>query len=331
MAGAGEGRRLEEEQGRLLAARAAQAELDRLQRLGLVPLGVFQRMRAAYQGVIARSERQLQDLLVAHSIEEQRQTRAVRRRLLAVEKSAIQDAIGSGILSDEGGAALTTPHRRVPGRAVRERGEGGLRRMYVLVAGGGHMGTHLVGRLVEHGHETAVIDATREVTERIFNEQGVVVFTGSATDMDVLERAGIKRADVAVAMTGRDADNLAFCLLSRYYGVPRVLARMLNPQYEVPYRLVGATKVHSEADIIVSSFLTSIEYPEVGALMPLARGELVIAELRIPEGSRVAGQEHRDHRPHARTSRATASSSGSRRRPTCRWRTADDRAGPGTA
>jgi CPA1 family monovalent cation:H+ antiporter len=106
VAGSPEARRLEQEQGRLLAARAAQAELDRLQRLGLVPLGLFQRLRAAYQGVIARSERHLQDLLVAHSGEEQRQTRAVRRRLLAVEKSAIQDAVGSGILSDEGGAAL---------------------------------------------------------------------------------------------------------------------------------------------------------------------------------------------------------------------------------
>jgi CPA1 family monovalent cation:H+ antiporter len=104
---AGDTPRLEEQQGRLLAARAAQSELDRLQRLGLVPLGVFQRMRAGYQGVIARSERQIQDLLIAHSGEEQRQTRAVRRRLLAVEKSAIQDAVGSGILSDEGGASLT--------------------------------------------------------------------------------------------------------------------------------------------------------------------------------------------------------------------------------
>jgi CPA1 family monovalent cation:H+ antiporter len=108
VAGSGEARRLEEEQGRLLGARAAQAELDRLQRLGLVPLGVFQRMRAGYQGVIARSERQLQDLLIAHSGEEQRQTRAVRRRLLVVEKSAVQDAVGSGILSDEGGAQLTS-------------------------------------------------------------------------------------------------------------------------------------------------------------------------------------------------------------------------------
>lgn len=163
--------------------------------------------------------------------------------------------------------------------------------MYVLVAGGGHMGTHLVARLVEQGHDVAVIDSDREVTQRIFAEQGVVVFTGNATDLDILEEAGLKRADVAVAMTGRDSDNLSFCLLARYFGVPRVLARMLNPQYEVPYRLVGATKVHSEADILVGSFLTSIQYPEVGALMPLGKGELVILELRIPEGSRVSGQE----------------------------------------
>lgn len=161
--------------------------------------------------------------------------------------------------------------------------------MYVVVAGGGHMGTHLVARLVAQGHETVLIDASSEVTERIFNEQGVVVFTGSATDMDVLERSGIKRADVAVAMMGRDADNLAFCLLSRYYGVPRVLARMLNPQYEVPYRLVGATKIHSEADIIVNSFLTSIEFPAIGSLMPVGRRDIVAFDVRIPPGSPVAG------------------------------------------
>jgi hypothetical protein len=98
---------MEQEQGRLLAARAGQAEVDRLQRLGLLHFGLFQRLRAAYQGVIARSERTLRDLLVAHSPEEQRQARNVRRRLLAVEKSAIQDAVASGIMSDEAAAELT--------------------------------------------------------------------------------------------------------------------------------------------------------------------------------------------------------------------------------
>ena len=152
------------------------------------------------------------------------------------------------------------------------------------------MGTHLVTRLVAEGHDTAVIDMDREVTERIFAEHGVVVFTGSATDLTVLEQAGLKRADVAVAMTGRDEANLAFCLLARYFGVPRVLARMLNPQYEVPYRLVGATKIHSEADILVGSFLTSIEYPQIGALMPVGKAELVVFELKLPATAPVAGK-----------------------------------------
>jgi trk system potassium uptake protein TrkA len=162
--------------------------------------------------------------------------------------------------------------------------------MYVVVAGGGHMGTHLVQRLAAEGHEVVVIDVDRAVTERIFAELGVVVFNGSATDVNVLEEAGIKRADAAVAMTGRDSDNLSFCLLARYYGVPRILARMLYPQYEIPYRLVGATKIHSEADILVNSFLTSLEYPEIGALMQVGRGDVVAFEVRIPVGSPVAGQ-----------------------------------------
>jgi len=162
--------------------------------------------------------------------------------------------------------------------------------MYIVVAGAGHMGTHLVSRLVAAGHETVVIDVDRTVTERLYADQGVVVFTGSATDVTVLDQAAIKRADVAVAMTGRDADNLAFCLLARYYGVPRVLARMLNPQYQVPYQLVGATKIHSEADILVESFLTSIEYPEIGALMPVGKGDIVVFDVSVAPGSPIAGR-----------------------------------------
>jgi trk system potassium uptake protein TrkA len=161
--------------------------------------------------------------------------------------------------------------------------------MYVVVAGGGHMGTHLVERLVEEGHEAVVIDTDPRVTERLFAERGVVVFTGSATDISVLDQSGIRRADVAVAMTGRDSDNLSFCLLARYYGVPRVMARMLDPKYEVPYRLVGASSVHNESEILVRSFLNAIDFPEVASLMPIGRGDLVAIEVSVPPGAQVAG------------------------------------------
>ena len=100
-------RRLQHEQGRLLSARAGQAEVDRLQRLGLLPSGVFQRMRASYQGSIARSEKELRDLLFLHSEEEARHIEAVQRRLMVVEKSALKDAGNAGILSEEVVAELS--------------------------------------------------------------------------------------------------------------------------------------------------------------------------------------------------------------------------------
>ena len=94
-------RLIDQNQGRLLAARAAQRELDRLQQLGVVPLGTFQRMRAAYQGVIARSERQLRDLVARTPEGDSEHLGAVRRRLLEVEKAALQDAAGSGMIAED--------------------------------------------------------------------------------------------------------------------------------------------------------------------------------------------------------------------------------------
>jgi monovalent cation:H+ antiporter, CPA1 family len=101
-------RQMQEHQGRLLAARAAQAEVDRLQQMGILPIGVFQRLRASYQGAVARSERQLRDLMALHPAEERAQLDWVRRHLLVVEKGAIQGAATSGILSDEVALDLST-------------------------------------------------------------------------------------------------------------------------------------------------------------------------------------------------------------------------------
>jgi CPA1 family monovalent cation:H+ antiporter len=94
-------RLIDQNQGRLLAARAAQGELDRLQHLGVVPLGTFQRMRASYQGVIARSERQLRELVARTRGEDSEHLVAVRTRLLEIEKTALQDAAGSGMIAED--------------------------------------------------------------------------------------------------------------------------------------------------------------------------------------------------------------------------------------
>jgi CPA1 family monovalent cation:H+ antiporter len=104
--GAGQAEReIQVRQGELLAARAGQAELERMQKLGLLPLGVF-RLRASYQGVVARSERAIRELLILNSGEEARHDRTVRRRLLVVEKAALREAVDSGLLGADVGEEL---------------------------------------------------------------------------------------------------------------------------------------------------------------------------------------------------------------------------------
>jgi CPA1 family monovalent cation:H+ antiporter len=116
------GRQIDENQGRLLAARAAQRELDRLQQLGVVPLGTFQRMRAAYQGAIARSERQLRDLVPRAHTEDSEHLMAVRLRLMEIEKAALQDAAGSGMIAEDVAEGLVEELDRELATRIDERG-----------------------------------------------------------------------------------------------------------------------------------------------------------------------------------------------------------------
>ena len=119
--GTGSERLIDQNQGRLLAARAAQRELDRLQQLGVVPLGTFQRMRASYQGAIARSERQLRDLVARTPAEDSEHLGAVRRRLLEIEKAALQDAAGSGMIAEDVAHELVEELDRALADRIEER------------------------------------------------------------------------------------------------------------------------------------------------------------------------------------------------------------------
>jgi CPA1 family monovalent cation:H+ antiporter len=114
-------RLIDQGQGRLLAARAAQRELDRMQQLGVVPLGAFQRMRAAYQGTIARSERQLRDLIPITVAEDSEHLMAVRTRLMEIEKAALQDAAGSGMIAEDVAHELVEELDRALADRIEER------------------------------------------------------------------------------------------------------------------------------------------------------------------------------------------------------------------
>ena len=102
--------------------------------------------------------------------------------------------------------------------------------MYVIVAGGGKVGANVARSLLRLGHEVTLVEQRRDQFERLEDEFEHQVQRGDATELWVLERAGIARPpDIVLAITGDDEDNMVICQIAREkYGVPKTIARFEN-------------------------------------------------------------------------------------------------------
>jgi trk system potassium uptake protein len=164
--------------------------------------------------------------------------------------------------------------------------------MYVLIAGGGKVGSNLARIMIRGGHEVTVIEqrATRfDNLEAEFEHQ---VLKGDATEMYVLERAGIKRPpDIVVAVTGDDEDNLVICQMARErYGVQKVIARVNDPRNQPYFDLLGISPTVSATGAIMA--LIEHEVPEHGLihLLELRKENLEIVEVTVGARAACAGK-----------------------------------------
>jgi len=161
--------------------------------------------------------------------------------------------------------------------------------MYILIAGGGLLGQGLARRLVRARQDVVVVEQDRAVCEHISARIGALAIHGSATDIDILEEAGIKKTDVAVSALPFDADNLAFAVLARNFHVPRVIARMRNPRYESAYKLAGVSRVCNISDMFVDQLVLEIEQPSLRQVASFGDGKASIVVALIPEGALTDG------------------------------------------
>lgn len=153
--------------------------------------------------------------------------------------------------------------------------------MYIIIAGGGLIGKGLAVKLVQQKHDVVVIDIDPEVCEEIYAKHGAVTITGTATDLETLESAGIERCDVAVASLRNDADNMVFALLAKHHRVPQIIVRMNNAKYEDLYKAVGVENVARTTDLLIDQMLVNIESPELRKVIGL--GSIEICIFNIPE------------------------------------------------
>src|ERR687886_482447 len=164
--------------------------------------------------------------------------------------------------------------------------------MYLLIAGGGKIGANLARSLIRDGHEVTVIEQRRDQYDRLEQEFEHQVQMGDATEIHVLERAGIRRPpDVVVAVTGDDEDNLIICQLAREkYGAEKVVARVNDPRNQPHFDLLGISPTVSATSNIMALIEHEVPEHELVHLLELRRENLEIVEIEVGDGSPAAGK-----------------------------------------
>jgi trk/ktr system potassium uptake protein len=164
--------------------------------------------------------------------------------------------------------------------------------MYVLIAGGGKMGANVMRTLLRNGKEATLVEQDRERFERLEEEFEHQAMNGDATELFVLEKAGIKRPpDLVLALTGDDEDNMVIAQLAREkYGVPKVIARVNDPRNQSHFDLLGISPTVCATSSILGLVEHEVPEHELIHLLELRKENLEIVEVQIDKGSPCAGR-----------------------------------------
>ena len=167
--------------------------------------------------------------------------------------------------------------------------------MYVIIAGAGKVGWNLARELIAKDHEVTLIESDHRRYRVVEEELEHAVQYGDATELWVLERAGIQRADLVIAVTGDDEDNMLICQVAKEkYGCDRIVARVNNPRNLQHFKLLGIQPAVSATELILR--LIEHEVPEIGLihLLALEEEQLEIIELEVASGCGADGKRVQD-------------------------------------
>ena len=167
--------------------------------------------------------------------------------------------------------------------------------LYVIVMGGGRVGYYLVRALLENNIEVTIIESNKDIFELVSHQVDCPVILGDGSSTAVLEMAGARRANVFVAVTNHDHDNLIACQLARQqYGIPRTIARVKNPKNEAIMQQLGVDITVSSTAIITNVIQSELPHSRIRQVLDLRTGQLEIMEYRLDSTSPVVGRKLRD-------------------------------------
>ncbi|MGI8728705.1 MAG: potassium channel family protein [Solirubrobacteraceae bacterium] len=162
--------------------------------------------------------------------------------------------------------------------------------MYVVIVGGGKVGLNLARELIRNGQEVTLIEQERRTYLRIEQELEHSVQYGDGTELWVLERAGIQRADLVVAVTGDDEDNILICQVAKdKYLCKRIIARCNNPRNLQHFKLLDVQPAVSATDLILNLIEHEVPGHGIVHLLDLPDEKLEIIEVEVADNAPAAG------------------------------------------
>lgn len=163
--------------------------------------------------------------------------------------------------------------------------------MYIIVGGGGDIGYYVTKSLFDRGHEVLLIEKGASRYQSLKEELGQSVFRGDACEARTMDEVGASRADMVIAVTGEDEDNMVICQVAKKrYKVSRTIARLNNPKHEEIFQRLGIDTMVSPTKTILSLIEAELPSSRFVPLMTLKSAGLEIIEVRIPAESDVVGK-----------------------------------------
>jgi len=163
--------------------------------------------------------------------------------------------------------------------------------MYIIIGGGGDVGYYLTKSLLNQGHEVLLLEKGSVRFQALSEELGQAVVRGDACEARTMEEVGANRADIVIAVTGEDDDNLVICQMAKKrFNVSRTIARLNNPKNELIFQKLGIDVTVSPTRSILSLIEAEIPGSTFVTLMTLKRAGLEIMEIRIPPDSPIVGK-----------------------------------------
>jgi trk system potassium uptake protein TrkA len=163
---------------------------------------------------------------------------------------------------------------------------------YIIIAGAGKVGWNLARELLEKGHEVTLIEDNRNRYLTVEQELEHNIQYGDASELWVLERAGISRADMVIAVTGDDEDNMLISQVAKEkYLVEHTIARVNNPRNLEHFELLGVRPVVSATDLILRLIEHEVPHHGLVHLLDLRQEQLEIIELEVADGAPAAGKQ----------------------------------------